>query len=571
MTQSKEADQKVDIVAIHGVGDRKPGAVLDSVLLGLSDNEEIQSKISSKYYNRHGYRYAEVNGHPQVASVLEVNWDDISHPAHSPIQYLTHFISVISSTLRHAVKPIDNQGEPSRAVQAYRWAFNACLIWCIYLPIATIAGVAPTKLGQIFWIAGTAVFVGLLTVLFSKYDKGFHAGWVWVAGVIVIGLASIIGDESRDLALSVATWIYGLVQGLTGVALLIAMGVAWHRSRKARIEQRLARLAFLYLPFAIFSGIGALLWATTLFIANYALPEQGFEVWREMYQDRLIYDLAFAEALLATGVALGGVLLCLPAALLIRDDQGARVHAWLLTALKIFPLIVVGVFGLYMAHLFMFGNLLAEGDNYPAYQAWVQPLLLLFGITLPDTPNMFKIYMASSLRLLPYLLYFVGPFRYVLDTVGDVLLYTDPNGHLGSTNVRKGSQSRLSDALDHLLDDGIKRPLVVLAHSQGTAIAADVLAQKNCDQTLFVSMGSPISSLYWRFIGTHAVTPPQCAWLNLFRTGDYIAGGKGISASWAPASNVKDQPLDTGYHSHYFKDPLVWRYIKPAITKLQKP
>jgi hypothetical protein len=73
--------RKVDIIAIHGVGDRKPGAVLDAVIRGLSEHGSVQS---IKYYRGHCFQYAKVRGHPVAKSVLEVNWDDISYPARSP-------------------------------------------------------------------------------------------------------------------------------------------------------------------------------------------------------------------------------------------------------------------------------------------------------------------------------------------------------------------------------------------------------------------------------------------------------------------------------------------------------
>jgi hypothetical protein len=155
----------------------------------------------------------------------------------------------------------------------------------------------------------------------------------------LVGLASIGSNELRDLTLYVATWIYGTAQGLTGFALVFAMAVVWHQGRKARKEQRLARLGFLYLPFALFSGVGALVWAATLATASFVLPKASLEQWAAAYLSKLIYDLAFTEALLAAGVALGGILLLLPAHALFRKDRGALVHTRLLFALKIFPFI----------------------------------------------------------------------------------------------------------------------------------------------------------------------------------------------------------------------------------------
>jgi hypothetical protein len=102
----------------------------------------------------------------------------------------------------------------------------------------------------------------------------------------------------------------------------------------------------------------------------------------------------------------------------------------------------------------------------------------------------------------------------------------------------------------------------VLAHSQGSAIAADVLAAPPGENVCFVSIGAPISSLYWRFLGPEALAAPAVPWLNLYRTGDYIAGGQGIVSAWAPTCRVADRNLGVGRHSDYFGDPKVWEEIE---------
>lgn len=569
LSPSETIDRRLCIVAIHGVGDRKPGAVLDAVLRGLSHPSEIRSESSWRYCSGHCYRQAEVRGHRDVSSVIEVNWDDISHPARSPIEYLTHFFSILASTLRHGATPMDSHGRHAWPLEAYRWAFNTLLLWCIYFPVVTIAGYIPSMLGQVVWIVGTGGIVAFLAKVLSPYDRGFSAGWAWAAGVLLVGLASVLGDQSREVALSLATWTYGGIQGLAGLALLVAMGVTWQRSRTVRPEQRLARLAFLYLPFALFTGIGALIWACTLAIVNVTLPDESFTRWSSSYVSRLTYDLAFSETLIAIGVAAGGILLLWPAQALLRDNGGASVHTRLLTALRLFPLIVIAVFGLYVAHIAVFAHALGTPEHYPAFEEWIRPVLSWLGIPLsPDTgPDVFQIYLASSLRLIPFLVYLGGPGRVILDTVGDVLLYVDPRGHLGRGRVRERCQQRLLTVLNQVVEMDQARAVLVLAHSQGTAICADVLAKRQWKNMVFVSMGSPIGSLYWRFLGPETVAVPAVPWLNLFRAGDYIAGGGGIRSAWAPSIDLKDRNLGAGRHSNYFEDPRVWE----AVGKLCSP
>lgn len=574
---SRQTTKGATIIAIHGVGDREPGAVLDAILRGLSRQQNvIHAEEYRTYRLGHWYRRAEVRGHPYVESVLEVNWDDISHPARSLTEIAKHFFSLLASTLREAAKPIDGLGPPCRLLQAYGWVFNSLLLWCIFLPIVTIAGFAPSVPSQLAWIFATALLVHILTKLLSPFDSSFRVGRVWVFSVLLVGVASMVGEQSRSIAVCFSTWVYGGVQGIAGLSLLVAMGVSWTRSRTAKPAQRLARLAFLYLPFALFTGVGALIWAGTLSIAHVALPEESLSAWSTEYLGNLIYDLPFAEAVLGTGVAIGGFLLLLPIFALRSTSGGAQVHQRLLTALRIFPLLVLVVSGLFFVHLVVFGDtLFTQGTDsqHPAFDAWIKPWLwpLLAGMGMPiakDTdPNVLQIYLTSSLRLLPFLGYLSGPSRLILDTVGDVLLYVDPRGNLGAGAVRDRVQKRLRIALEDLIETDTNRTVVVLAHSQGTAIAADVLTEMKPTRNIcFVSMGSPISSLYWRFLGQTTLSSPKVLWLNLYRTGDYIAGGTGICSPWAPSSQAKDRSLGAGSHSNYFDDPKVWMEIEKMIA-----
>ncbi|HBH78587.1 MAG TPA: hypothetical protein DDY39_02065, partial [Nitrospira sp.] len=102
--------------------------------------------------------------------------------------------------------------------------------------------------------------------------------------------------------------------------------------------------------------------------------------------------------------------------MLLRDNGGESVHARLLTALRVFPLIVIAVFGLYVAHIAVFWHALGTPVRYPAFEEWIRPVLSWLGIPLsPDTgPDVFQIYLASSLRLVPFLVYLGGPGRVIL-------------------------------------------------------------------------------------------------------------------------------------------------------------
>lgn len=556
-----------DIIAIHGVGDRKTGDVLNAVTRGLSHQASIRSDELWKSYNGHQFRYSNVVGHPSVASILEVNWDDISHPARSPIQLVTHFFSLVAAMLRVAAEPVEGETKSYRWTVVYQWIFMALLVWCVFLPIATIAGFIASGFFTVIWLAGSIGLVALLTFLVAPCGSAFRFGYVWALAAAILGFLSLAGDANRDLALATATIIYGSVQGLAGLALMGAVFEIWLRTRQARKEQRLARLACLYLPFALFSGIGAIVWVAVLAIGQQAFPAD-LTNWGKVYLDNVFYDLAFMEAVLALGVALGGILFLLPSWALVRGD-GARVHARLLTALKYFPVIVIAVFALYLLHMPWF----FEGGQNAAFNEFIRPwlyrllTLLHVGPLTDEGPEIIAVYAASSLRLLPFVAYLFGPFRKISDTVGDVLLYLDPSGKVDDEPVKAATRKRLRDALDIVSGEGGDNTIMLLAHSQGSVIAADVLHEYDGrDKVFLVTMGSPISSLYWRFIGSKSVAAPKVQWLNLFRAGDYIAGGKGIHAKWTVQFDAKDRDIGQGGHGEYFEDKNVWKAIEAHIN-----
>jgi hypothetical protein len=143
-----------------------------------------------------------------------------------------------------------------------------------------------------------------------------------------------------------------------------------------------------------------------------------------------------------------------------------------------------------------------------------------------------------------------------------VLLYIDPEGRLSRQRIREGCQKRLRDALRIVCEENGHKNVVLVAHSQGSAIAADVLsASESSGGVRLVTIGSPVSSLYWRFIGAESVSLPCVPWLNIFRTGDYIAGGTGIKTEWSPSPGVDDKVIGAGRHSRYFEDPKVWATV----------
>jgi hypothetical protein len=554
-------NERFHVVAIHGVGNRQPGEVVDAVGVGLSYTAPVEAALEWKFIDGDRFRYAELRGHPLVKSVLEVNWDDVSHPATgNPLRFAGHVLANLMAMLRLATKPVTPHGREPMFAKLYCGLFVYLLLWCIYPPILVIGAYADNAIVRWLWLLGLPCAVALITWFLTRYDVRFKAGYGWSVAFLFLGVLVLSRRDALEIVLQVTSWGYAAVQGLSGLALLAAVLEAWIKTAGLRREERLARLGLLYLPFAIISGIGALVWTGALLAAHYGVGE-AMTTWGRAYVESLPYDLAFAETLLGSAVGLCLLLLLLTAYALIKDDKsGALFHKSLIFVLGVLPCILVVVGLSNIAAMLAFPG----RGGCAAFKNWIEaPLAARLSWSLSsECPNVMEIYGWSALRLAPLLPWFVGPLRAFVDTLGDVLLYLDDKAHLGKSPIKEICQARFHKALNWAETVNPGEPIIVLAHSQGTVIAADVLAQATRDTVCFVTLGSPISSLYWRMVGITSVAVPLSKnWLNIYRTGDYISGGKGIKTEWAPRVQVRDECLGAGRHTGYFEDAVVWESI----------
>jgi hypothetical protein len=189
-----------------------------------------------------------------------------------------------------------------------------------------------------------------------------------------------------------------------------------------------------------------------------------------------------------------------------------------------------------------------------------------------------------------------GRLRVTLDAVLDVDNYfRDPPNR---QPPRARIYSRYASLLVYLRDHGYAR-IVIVSHSQGTVISADLLRYLHVQRRLpdvigetpiaLVTVGSPLRDLYaehfpllYGWMGASAAdfatAGPSAAdigaveWVNAFRSGDYV--GRGV---WAPptdayrialigsdgrvqADRAGDRTqfcLGAGAHTHYFSNDAV--------------
>jgi hypothetical protein len=196
----------------------------------------------------------------------------------------------------------------------------------------------------------------------------------------------------------------------------------------------------------------------------------------------------------------------------------------------------------------------------------------------------------SLLALGPALSKSLGRWRVVLDVALDVDNYF--REHPRTSNPRSRIYARYLALLAHLQQQGYDK-IVIVAHSQGTVISADLLRLIHMRRllpadavphafaltlptTLLITAGSPLAQLYrarfahlYRWIDpgnaqwqTLAASFGLARWTNIYRSGDYVGrafwrNARRYAAESTPVAvndNRAEMCLGAGAHTHYFDD-----------------
>ena len=158
------------------------------------------------------------------------------------------------------------------------------------------------------------------------------------------------------------------------------------------------------------------------------------------------------------------------------------------------------------------------------------------------------------------------PIRAILDLANDVVLY-----------LFKASQNDLSirqafrQTVNYLVTEQNVERLIVIAHSQGTIIAADELADPSLEQLFqnlpitLVTMGSPLSHLYQHYFPSQypdlqhskwkKLFSRVSMWVNIFRRDDYV--GTQIDFPKRTDVTLHNQAIGLGGHLGYWRDKKV--------------
>lgn len=542
---------KWTMIVVHGVGNATPGSILEESSKGMPG---IAGTRADLVLNGCLFPTLDVANHPAIDRIIEVNWSDVASPQPTTLALADYVVRIVAALL-HLATRLPGAGCFGKA---YRFSFETLLVYCLYPAlVAMLLFVTPSPPGRwsIALLAPLAV-AGMAWYL-TRFGRPLWAGMIWAALMLAGGLALVTGCIPAHVLVEAFTRVYVLSQQLVGALLFVTLiVVACHGSMTG--ERRIAVAALLCFPLFIVSAIGAVLWALA-FAAVRSLSREPtlFEQWQRLYANALHswhYDLQQVEWGFAGLIGVVGAWLIVVAYRCWRRtgtpgstpttanrDAGTRARRGVASAL------LFGAAG----YVVLLAGL--------AMLAWHQ---VRFGSNL----SVLEIYVISALRVVPYLALMVGPLSLVTGIAVDVLFYIADHHSTWTANILR---ERFAAALAHATTEESRR-VAVIAHSQGSVMALDVIGQLPPGrQPSVFTAGSPTESLYATFLGstfaTRAETLGQdtvftrpASWTNFSRSADYVGGAQ-------RDGDAQEVILDGGTHTGYWILPAMWSRIAKGL------
>jgi hypothetical protein len=297
--------------------------------------------------------------------------------------------------------------------------------------------------------------------------------------------------------------------------------------------------------------------------------EAGFKGFKDAYVHHIGYDLAQMELINGLTTFAVGVFLVVGITYHLVRISVAQDTAMEQRGKCVQDLVNVFLWMTFAGFLFVFVSYIADKLGFftssdPSCTPHLNTVCSIYGVqwllaSKHDTRELdpLQIYATSAARIVPFLIpALVPPLRAGLNVAADVLLYILPPEFPFS--LQKKSRERFRALLTHMQAQHGNTDIAVLAHSQGTVIAYDVLCRESLHIKRLITVGSPLGSLYRRFLGRSIGALVSIEWINIYRFSDYIAG---------PISNgtSRDHILTTNYrfaHFKYFEDGAVIKYVQ---------
>jgi hypothetical protein len=493
------------------------------------------------------------------------------------------------------------------------------------------------------YFAASALGVGLLGWYLAERYSGVTPGVRWLGRAVVLGtVAALCADGMAILshvdslkewmvtaALHVAEWLlagvllsFAAFVAVQIAALVLGLWLGRGCDRAARASLHTSRL-FLVGSSGLFAVLSLVLWSVVSFVAGRPLTDfnytplifgRGYPSIENFLEDR-VKDLGgfFTPLVFAVALVVAAAFVVLLPCLIEEisptrnvDAKGVRKGAaqwarrlgnWLSagvrvlgTAFKaILPAGAIAGSALYLAFVLRQFALTMDVGGGPT--DWLGDILdLLQGETLVAAGKWLAGGALTVAALGSRFTETFGRLRVLIDAVLDIDNYfADPPNR---RPPRARIYSRYASLLAWLREAGYAR-IVIVAHSQGTVISAELLRYLHEQGRLrglvgglplaLVTLGSPLRNLYaerfpllYRWMGSRAAgfagAGPAATdlgaveWVNAYRSGDYV--GRVI---WTPdkdpevfeigkarrAGERTEFCLGAGAHTHYFSDDAV--------------
>jgi hypothetical protein len=638
------------VLVVHGVGDTGPGSTIDAFVPSLSELGNIhptgcpevrwlcESSRSDpgmlESFPAH-FRRARVTspreGEPSEAVFAEVYWADVSKVRKTFVDLVVSIVSMIF-LLRFVTDQAANV--PGRTALWLRF-FLYLSGWILVGPIASLTTLmmlvvavgfglksvlAPDSMLQ-GWLApilcGVAFILGSVVLVMARTGR-WDSSWIgfllcFTAAACYTGIRAFEGDLAHALGICFKALIalYGILGVVSGIAFWIG-GFAW--CLKPRYRAGLAAgLALLSLQIGAWVLLGPAVALTVL----KQLPAGAVQditghlvsVWRA-FSIHLSFALALVFVALAcqlirwiwvrrnTGAGAGTDILKEHAGKPTKEIPRLLVNRFLVLALL--GTLTVGYAGYWAVIL-----RLHEAADRKTLDGFAGVLVPMAAIVLPLLLALTRDGLRSALHIVMDVVnHFYQPKEWVPLPSRARKKVKDAIRDFG---VQQRIEARFRRVLRELLDDPRVTHLTVVAHSQGTVIAVDVLNEKDVREMLksakrtidvqLVTMGSPLGHLYQHYFPVRypplpypalctpgvQLTPEQQeavdgwehlphtvdGWLNVYRLDDFVgtyvvcvdANNSVVRANGGKAPWLVNQPVPAGGHVGYWRQRKVLEHV----------
>lgn len=571
-----KADDAADIiVGIHGVGSPAAGEVVESICEGLSrayPNDEITTRPLLLQIDpdpqHHAYRGVEVLGKGRTVQIWEVNWSDLKGLPNNKIGTALYALKAVVAMMQigHRGWLRNHSGITGELFFGSLLRSYFCAISLVAPPIMLAIAFAFVQNNLFIAVTllvafATCVLIALLRLL--TIDARFGLSFPVAIVGFAVALWMMTAEQAKaEQALPNLIKIVGALESLIGMlAFLAILELLVRRIRAKWTQSKEPNTWTIFIARA-----GMLIVAVTMGVAVYAsivnalgffaldklrrihvVADAKYIAFEKAYLCHIGYDLAHMEFInwlttFSVGTFLvAGISYQFARISSSKDTSTTPRGHYIQNVLNCFLWLSLAgfivVFAVYYA------------DRYHLLD-WIYGIQWLSSSLQTNSLTPLDIYAASATRVVPFLLpIFISSLGVGLNVGADVLLYILPADFPFSTQVR--TTHRLGALLSYLRAQHPDKSISLVAHSQGTVIARDVLRVMPLPR--FVTAGSPLASLYDRFLGEPVASIDGCKWTNVYRPSDYIAGPLGQKA-------IKDIEVRTNYranHIHYFDDPEV--------------